>query len=131
MWCRFYDKTLGEGMTDKKAADPRRWSTPAKLAIPGRRWSMRSVVRFFLVLFIYPEREIFCTCSRRVRDYHCRCLSQCMTAEIVGHLIPNLRDRMSDYWLMQPLSLGYKTESITPEKGSSILGWKKKRKNTL
>ena len=25
----------------------------------------------------------------RVRDYHCRCLSQCMTAEIVGHLIPD------------------------------------------
>ena len=31
-WRHFYDKILGEGLTDKNARDPRRGSTLAKLA---------------------------------------------------------------------------------------------------
>ena len=30
--CQFYDKILGEGLAAQKAVDPRRGSTPAKLA---------------------------------------------------------------------------------------------------
>ena len=30
-WYQCYDNTLGEGLTNKKVTDPRRWSVPAKL----------------------------------------------------------------------------------------------------